>query len=139
MGYRIPTKKSKYYLPKHEYLQVKHFALRYQDLQNERIELLLSGAKAINYDGMPHGSSVTDPVESAGMKLALIDRQISLIEDTAAEIGGELYKWLLKGVTEENITYIVLRNRYGMPCYRDLYYTMRQKFYHRLSLKLAFL
>ena len=140
MGYRIPTQNSKFYLPKHEYLQFKHFALRYPDLQKERIKLLLSGAKAITYDGMPHGNSIQNPVEAAGIRLDQIDRQISTIEDTAAEVGGTIYRWLLKGVTEEGIKYEnLIQSTDRIPCGRRAYYNCRQRFYYQLSRKIVFL
>ena len=139
MGYRIPTRRSPYYLPKQEFLTVKHFAFQYPLWQAKRQALMLEGVRAITYDGMPHGSNVQDPTESAGLRLAVIDRNIKLVEDTAAEVGGDLYRWLIRGVTDETITYEVLRSKYGMPCGRNLYYRRRQIFYYRLNLKLAFL
>lgn len=139
MGYRIPTPRSKYYIPKHEFIEVRHFCYRYQDMLEEQRILIMSGVKAITYDGMPHGSNVHDPTEEAGIRLADIGRNIRVIENTAEEIGGSLYKWLLKGVTVEGMTYYRLKMQHNIPCSEMTYRRMRQRFYHRLSKKMAFL
>lgn len=138
MGYRIPTLKSQYYLPKQEYLTLRHFCYQYPEWHDRRKALLLEGVRAVNCDGMPHGSNTMDPTESAGIKIAMLDRNIRAVEETAAEAGGELYKWLLKGVTDENATYAYLKQVMKIPCGKNLYYRRRQMFYWRLSQKMAF-
>ena len=55
-----------------------------------------------------------------------------MVEQAAIEAEPELYSYILKAVTE-NLTFVVLKNVYGIPCERDMFYDRRRKFYWVLS------
>ena len=114
---------------------LKHFCFSYREMQDERNKLLSSGIKAVAYDGMPHSGSVSNPTEQAGIRLAEIDNNISIIENTAAEVGGNLFSYLLRGVTDHYATYKYLRYTLHMPCGKNMYYSIRRRFYYELSQK----
>ena len=83
----------------------------------------------------PSFNGVSDPTEEAAARCAAISRKMQLIEDTAAEAGGESFKsWIMRGVCYGD-TYIQLQNR-GIPCGKDLYYEMRRRYYYLLANKI---
>lgn len=135
-GYRVPTKKSKYYVPTQKYHTTRSFCLQYREWMDEYNALAEGGMKAIIYTGMPHGSGSGNPTAEAGERMAVLSKNIKLIQDTVTEVAPELYKWLLKGVTERDVSFDYLKQVMSIPCERDYYYDRRQKFYYTISKKL---
>lgn len=131
---RAELKKSKWKLPKHQFYTAYHFALQYQEWKDEYDSLIT--LKAVNLDGMPHGTTPGNPTETAGMRMAELTRKMKMIEDTVREASSELYDYLIKSVTREGTTYEYLSLVGNMPCGRRQYYESRQRFYWLLSKKL---
>lgn len=138
-GYRVPTETSKYYIPKQRYLTARHFCLQYREWQDEYNSLKTNGLKAIVYTGMPHAANTGDPTAQAAERMEELSRKMKLIQDTVQEVSPELYKWLLKGVTEEDISFDYLKQIMNIPCGERYYYECRQKFFYVLSNKLQWL
>ena len=131
--YWFPTKNSKYYISKQKYLTARHFCLQYSEWQDEYNALSNGSISGIDYDGMPHGSSVGDPTQAKAMRMAELSRKISLVEQTATEAGEDIAEWILKGVTIEDATFNYLKMVMGIPCEKDMYYERRRKFYWLIS------
>jgi len=55
-----------------------------------------------------------------------------MVEQSAMAADPELYSYILKSITE-NLTFVVLKSVYGIPCERDMFYDRRRKFYFVLS------
>ena len=84
-------------IKKERYLELLHFCRQYPDWRTEVGSLV--GPKGINLDGMPHGSSVGDPVAAAADRRAGLLAKIQLVDDCAAEIdGGRWYAALIQNV-----------------------------------------
>lgn len=128
------SKRNKYWLSRRRYLSLYHFCLQYQEWKDEYATL--DGKKAINMDGMPHGSSVGSPTEALGVRRAELSGLIKMIEDTAHETDPMLAKYILRGVTDENATYTYLQMMMDMPCSRNTYYQRKRRFYWLLSKKI---
>lgn len=79
-----------------------------------------------------------DRTGDTAIKRAYLTRRISLIEQAAVEADPDIYKWILKAVTEW-YSYEYLRGVLGIPCSRDYYYDKYRKFYWCLSRKNHFL
>lgn len=127
------SKKNELYIDKHAFYTAYHFALQYSEWKTQYAELIGSASKAIDYNGMPHGSSVGDPTARIAMRSSILSSNIELIERTALIAGRDLAEYLLIGVTVEGETYNHLRMKYGMPCGKNVYYKMRRLFYYLLS------
>lgn len=128
--------RGKYKMTKEQYLAAKYYALRYHEWQQE-YKALTDTARAITYSDMPKGSlSTVSPVEEAAIKCQSISDKIRLIEDTAAEAGGDLSQYLIKAVTNSDITFHQMKVLTDMPCGRDLFYNMVRRFYFLLSQKI---
>lgn len=130
---RPALKKNKYKMPKHTFYTVYHYVLNYKSWKDEADALL--GVKGMEYDGMPHGTSTGNPTESLAIKYGYLIDKCNVIEETAKECAGELYKWLLMDVTNEGITYLTLQMRHDIPISRDKYYEMRRRFYYLMAKK----
>lgn len=119
----------KYRMTKAQYLSAYYFALRY----NELVDAYNAGcdtARAITYSDMPKGSlNVTSPVEDAAIDLEKIHDKIQLIEKTARDASSELSDYILKAVTNTDITYHQLRTLTNIPCGKNMFYNARRRFY----------
>lgn len=128
---RMPKPGAKYYLPKYTYKTVTNFCLQYQELKDEL--RALDGWHSGRNDGMPRGSNTSDPTYSDAVRRVEIAKKIKLIEDTVKECSGYMYPMMIKGVTEETVTYAVLRDLYGLPLSHREYSLLRRKIYYKLS------
>lgn len=133
---RTPAKSSKYYISKQKFLTARHFCLQYGEWLDEYRALESGSISGINYDGMPHSSTVGRPTEARAIRMAELSRKIELVEQTAVEAGEDIAKWLLKGVTSEDATFRYLKMVMGIPCEKAMYYDRRRKFYWLISQKI---
>lgn len=131
MEFRAPSSKSKYYLPRHVFLTVRHYCLNYVLWQKEYRESVgLRNVVAGN-----GGGGVGDPTASQAMRLKDLSDRIELIEQTAYEVEPLLHPYLLKGVTIDRMTFDRLKAQ-GMPCERKMYYERRRRFFYLMSQRL---
>lgn len=136
--YRTPSKKSKYYLPKEEYLTAIHYALRYPYLLEELQTIANADTgQAIRYDkDKVQSSNLYDSTAETAMQRAEIQEKLDKITgalETATTNKREL-KYLRLGVCY-GANYWQLENK-GIPCGKARYYTMRRVFYYTLAQKI---
>lgn len=127
--------KNKYWISKHRYYEISHMCYQYSEWKDEYKALSDHTISAVNYDGMPHGTNISDPTFSHAAKLDALKRKIVLVEETAREADPVLAKYILKAVTNDGITYNYLRQVMGIPCGKNMYYNARRKFYWLISQK----
>ena len=132
---RAELKKSKWKMAKHDFYMAYHFSLRYNELKDKKKGII--GISSIHSDGMPHGNKITNPTEIQAIELSTCEKEMEIIESTVREADESLYPWLLKGVTNENISYNYLRNVMGIPCGKNTYYEKRRKYYYLLAKKIG--
>ena len=137
MGFfRIPSKKSKYYLPKEEYLTAIHYALRYP-LLIEELKTNADTSQAIRYDkDRVQTSNQYDATAEIGIRRAEIRDKIEKIESSleeATDTKTEL-KFLRLHVCY-GATFWQLEER-GMKCGEYRFSNMRQYFYYLLAKKI---
>ena len=129
--YWIPSKKSKYYLPKETYLTAVHFARQYP-LWVQELNTIPDTGSAVQYDkDKVQTSNVYDANAELAMRRYEISKKKELIDQVALEAGKDLHEWLILSVCY-GLYYHQLQER-GMPCSRNTYTSMRQLFYNRLS------
>lgn len=134
--YRTLSESNQYYLPKHTYLTCIHYALQYRDwkafLDAER-----DTRGAIRYDkDRIQASNDYDSTSETAMKMIEIDDKVAKI-DACIELACDdsvMEKWLRLGVCYGFTIYQLMDN--GMPCGKNLYYSLRQKFYYELAKKI---
>lgn len=130
MGYQL-SKGNGYYLSKAAFLESLYFAYQYQEFLDE-LEVIGDGSKGISYDAQPHGDAKAGGLEDLAIRRARISSKVDLIERVCREVDPELYPWLIKGFTSDEVGYDYLRYQLRMPCGRNQYYEKRRKFYFLL-------
>lgn len=123
------SKKNKYWISKHRFYELSHYCMQYNEWKDEYRTLESQMIKGIDYDGMPHGTDVGNPTESIGIRMAELRDKIETVESVAEETDPVLAKYILKAVTNEDVTFNYLKQFMDMPCEKDMYYDRRRKFY----------
>lgn len=103
------SRKSKYWIGKHRYLELKHFCLQY----SEWAEII-------------HGPD-DDFRAMAGRNMTLVNETI---RDTDSEIG----EYLFMAIVQER-TYPWLKDVMDIPCGKDMFYDRYRKFFWLLDKK----
>lgn len=129
----VISEKSKYYIDKHRYYELKHFCLQYKEwkkayeLCNDSI--IYTTNMGDNFAGSIMPSDLT---AKYAIKKAEYAERIKKVEQAAKEADEYLYEYILKAVTE-GLSYTYLKTRMDIPCGRDMYYDRYRKFFWLLS------
>ena len=126
------SEKSKYYIDKHRYYELKHFCLQYNEWKRAYANCNDSMIFAANIDGTPSSNTPSDLTAKYAIKKAQYGERIELIERAAREADEFLYPYILRAVTE-GLAYTYLRSRMDIPCGRDMYYDRYRRFFWLLS------
>lgn len=132
-----PINKNKYQISKHRFFELYHFCLQYNEWKEE-LACKCDTVRSVDTSGtMVIGTNiVSDPTSNLSIRRVEIIKKCELIEEAALETDKTLYRYILKAVTNEGMTYNYLRTVMGMPCGKNVYYNMRRKFYWILSKKM---
>lgn len=132
--YRVPSEKSKYYIPKEDYLTAIHYSLRYP-LWKEEVADMANTAKAIVYDkDKVQSSGNYDSTFEAAVRIQEKQHKLQLIDDTIHDVADGMDYWLRLGVCY-GLTFEQLKGK-GMPCEHKKYYLIRRMYYYKLSKKI---
>ena len=132
--YKAPSKNSKYYLPREDYLTAVHYALRYP-LWVEELRVSADTGKAINYDKIKVQTSITGcEVEDLAIRRVELTQKKELVDSTIHEVARGMDDYIRFAVCY-GLTYDQLLAR-KIPCGRRLYIEIRQRFYYELSKKI---
>lgn len=126
------SEKSKYYIDKHRYYELKHFCLQYNEWKKAYsacCEAVIFGSK---FDKMPSSNLPGDITAKYAIRRAQYAERIKMIEQAAKDADDFLYPYLLKAVTE-GLSYTYLKAKLDIPCGRDMYYDRYRKFFWLLS------
>ena len=129
------SRSNPYYISKHSYLMAKHFALQYNDWKKMRYEIESRIGYGFNAERNQNGP-ILRPVELAQEKAEKYSFKMGLIEQAAKIAGGDIWEFVLLGVTTE-CNYEFLRLVKGIPCCKDVYYKMYRKFFWVLDQELS--
>lgn len=126
---------SKYGISKNRFRQLYYFCLQYPEWKDE-LKYNTDTMGAIAIDGMPKGTTTSDPTQALATRNAQLSTWCQLIEQTAIETDADIYQYIIKAVTNSGITYKYLSMIMGIPCGKKMYYDRRRKFYWLLSQKI---
>ena len=132
---RTLSTKNKYWLSNAAFYQAYYFALRYQEFK-DTLEEMGDGSRGLSYDPQPHGSASKSSLEDLAIRRARISAKVDIIESACRLADAELYPWLIKAVSNNDVGYDYLYYQLGIPCSRGTFYERRRKFYYILSHKL---
>ncbi len=134
--YRPPSSKSKYFIPKEDYLCAIHYSLRYPAWKKE-LEAMANTARGIAYDtDKVQTSGNYDSTFEAAVRISESDmqRKIKIIDDTITLVADGLDFYLCLAVCY-GFNFDQLKGK-GMPCERDKFYLIRRHYYYELSKKI---
>ena len=124
--------KSKYWIDKHRYYELKHFCLQYNEWKKAYTACNESIIFASKFEREPASNIPSDLTAKYAMRKAHYSKKINMIEKTAMEADEDLYLYILKAVTE-GLSYTYLKSKLEIPCGRDMYYDRYRRFFWLLS------
>ena len=126
------SEKSKYYIDKHRYYELKHFCLQYSEWKKMYALCNESIIFASNIESSPTSNIPSDLTAKYAIKKAYYAERIKIIEKAAMEADDFLYPYILKAVTE-GLSYPNLKTKMEIPCGKDMYYDRYRKFFWLLN------
>lgn len=126
------SEKSKYYIDKHRYYELKHFCLQYNEWKKAYSNCNESIIYASSLEQTFSSNVHSDLTAKYAIKKAYYGERIKIIERAAKEADDFLYPYILKAVTE-GLSYPYLKGKLDIPCGRDMYYDRYRKFFWLLS------
>lgn len=129
------SKKSKYWISRHRYYELKHFCLQYHAWKMEYDKLGDGTLKAVSLEKQ---LGVSDDPNRLSEKIA-IDRanlrnKMEMVRNAAFQADADLAIYILSAVTE-NLSYTYLKEHRHIPCCKDVYYESYRKFFWVLDQK----
>ena len=126
------SEKSKYYIDKHRYYELKHFCLQYSEWKKMYAMCNESIIFASNIESIPTSNVPSDLTAKYAIKKAYYAERINIIENAAMGADDFLYPYILKAVTE-GLSYANLKTKMEIPCGKDMYYDRYRKFFWLLN------
>lgn len=125
------SEKSKYYVEKHRYYELKHFCLQYPLWKQLYLEADGMNGRDVDLVGS-RSNKVSDPTSRCvDIRLGYLER-MKLVEQIAESTDPFLASYILKGVTE-GLSYTYLKSRLEIPCGREMYYDRYRRFFWLLD------
>ena len=125
------SNKSKYWISKHRYYELKHFCLQYDEWIDE-LSRFNAWPQTADHKAFEDLSNDIRPVESIVLRRQILQDRISMIQKAADIADPILGKYVLEGATRL-LSYEHLLARYDIPCSKDLYYSVYRRFFWILS------
>lgn len=117
------SKNNQFWISKHRYYELKHFCLQYREWQ----ELYLRAvSQTLN--------EKDDPTGEYAALAADLEYAMSLVERTAMNTDTVIGPFIFEHATKGS-NYNKLRTVNNIPCGKDLFYTLCQKFFWLLSVE----
>lgn len=132
MGNIRPLNHSKYGISKNRFKELYYWCLQYSEWRDE-LRFKTDTVRSIEITDMPTAHGGSDATQDLAIRRAQLTQNCNIIEQTAIEADPDLYQYLLKAVTDEEVTYRYLKMVMGIPCGKKMYYDRRRKFYWLLS------
>lgn len=131
MGTNIRPKiseRSKFWISKHRYYELKHFTMQYPEWQKLYRELD-GNPSAVQLDRIPASmSGVSDPTARIAEARLYFANRIELVERAAKDAAGEYAQQLIKAITEE-LSYEKLVLFEPIPFCKDTWYTIYREYF----------
>ena len=120
------SKKNKYWISKHRYLELRHFCLQYPEWKSQLRD-------AAWCQGETGGDRQwADPTCKSLYACEELISKIRMVERCAMLADDQIGEWILKAVTED-LSFVTLSMVYEIPCGKDMYYDRYRRFFWLLS------
>lgn len=127
------SEKSRYHLSKHRYLELKHHCLQYPEWKQRLNEITDISIHELTMPVTKVSKWPSNETERIALEKSVLRSKINQVENVARETDESLWLYILKGVTEDGITYTYLRNMMGIPCGKNIYYDRYRRFFWLLA------
>lgn len=134
MGNVRPINHGKYGISKNRFRELYYWCLQYNEWRDE-LKYKTNTVGAIEITGMPVAHGEGDATQQLAMRRMELEQNCRMIEQTAIEADPEIYQYIIKAATDEDITYRYLKTVMDIPCGKDMYYDRRRKFFWLLNQK----
>ena len=124
------SEKNPYYLPKHRFLELKHFCMQYPEWK--KMYNLCDFTQSAAVTGLPKTAGVSDRVGDEAIKKLYYADRMKLLEQSAMKADPDLVEYIIAAVTN-GLSYPMLQRQMMIPCCRELYYAAYHKFFWYLS------
>lgn len=125
------SKKSKYWIPRHRYYELKHFCLQYP-LWKKHLAIISDWPNCIPEELRVKHHTPQRPTETIIFKKMQLKTNMDMVETVANQVDPVIGPYIFRGVTEGR-TYENLRTNFNIPCNRSEYYEMYREFFYLLS------
>lgn len=137
MGKIRPLNHSKYGIGKNRFKELYYWCLQYDEWKDE-LKYKTDTVKSIEITDMPVAHNGGDATQQLAIRRVQLAKNCELIERTVLDADQDLYQYLLKAVTSEDVTYRYLKMIMRIPCGKKMYYDRRRKFYWLLDQRKIF-
>ena len=128
------SKKSKYYIERHRYYELKHFCLQYPIWK--KAYHALDGMSKKPLDGVIFPKKVSDPTARVAMAKAYYKERMEMVEDAAKladATDDKMLAWFLLEAVTTGKTYDKMNAKTPLPYSRDTFYKTYRKFFYILN------
>lgn len=132
MGNVRPLNQSKYGISKNRFWELYYWCLQYWEWKDE-LKYKTNTVGSMEITDMPTSRNSGDDTQQLAMRRVMLEQNCQLIEQTAIEADPDIYQYILKAVTGEDVTYRYLKMIMEIPCSHNTYYDRRRKFYWLLD------
>ena len=129
----VLSKKSKWYISRHQYYELKHYCLQYPEWKKMLKKLDMSPFATNNvFPSNIKDRSFDDPVGTIATLRAYYSQKIEQLKEITRQADPELADYILASVTQE-YSYPYLKTTMDIPCSRDTFYDRYRKFFFLLA------
>lgn len=128
------SKKSKYWISRHRYYELKHFCLQYPAWKIEA-NALSQKITSVATDVVNSGGGIMQEMratEELAIKRGRYIGMMTTIEEALNCVDHSLQPFIFQAVTE-NLSYTYLKEKRRIPCCKDVYYEEYRKFFWYLD------
>ena len=124
------SKKSKYYIDKHRYYELKHFCMQYESWKGklENLSYYISNPSMLT----PVQDSHSDPIEKLIEARDVYETRIDIVETSAECTDHLLAPYILEAVSK-GLSYEKLNAVKQIPCNRETWYELYRRFFWILN------
>ena len=124
------TEKSKYWISKHRFYELRHFCMQYHEWEQEKRCTVRTSSPVLGEIFSTESSNLT---EKQAIRLEELDSKMELVRNTAYKADPIIGEYIFEGVTTGR-SYATMNAEYDIPCSKDYYYDRFRKFFYLLSL-----
>lgn len=139
MGKVRPLSRSKYGISGNRFRELYYWCLQYGEWREELEGRAAPSGSMYVGEGLEEGGGekgqAGEHVPSS--RRAWLEQNCRLLEQTAADADPDISPYILRAVTDGDVTYQYLKMSMGMPCGKDMYYDRRRRFYWLLDQRKA--